>query len=90
MNCIGIWPCTVCIFRYPVQVELTSDDAHSIAEHKKALHEEMRKAKPRGPVVLPLMRNTFTEWHMYIQNEASTVIEILEKYPALVRPAVVG
>ena len=77
-------------YRYPVRVQDSiSEDPRSVTEHNKALHEEMKKAKPRDTVMLPLMKNTYRDRRTFIQNDASTVAEILEHYPALVRPAVV-
>ena len=52
---------------------------------KKALQEEMKKAKPRDVLLLQLMKNTFHDRRMFIQNE-----DILEQYPALARPTVVS
>ena len=59
-------------------------------EHNKGLKEEMKKAKPRDNLLLPLMKKTFCSRRIYIQSEASTVAEILEQYPAMVRPAIVS
>ena len=58
------------------------DDPRSIREHTKAMHEEMKKSKPRDSLLLPLMKITFQDRCMFIQNDASTVAEILEHYPA--------
>ena len=72
-----------CIFtrRYPVRVmESTSNDACSIQEHNKALQEELRKAKPRDPVILPLMKSTFSEWRIYMHNDVTMVKETLNVY----------
>lgn len=71
-------------------MESTSDDVRSIQEHNKALHEELSKAKPRDPVILPLMKSTFSERRIYRQNDAISVKETLDVYPALRRPAVVS
>ena len=78
-------------FRYPVRVyESECDDQVSIAEHNKALSEEMKKAKPRDSLLFPLMKKTFNSKRLFIQNDASTVAEILDQYPSLVRPAAVS
>ena len=77
-------------YRYPVRVQDSiSEDPCSVTEHNKALHEEMKKAKPRDTVMLPLMKNTYRDSRTFIQNDASTVAKILEHYPALARPEVV-
>lgn len=76
--------------RYPVRVqEEVSEDPQTTAEHNRALQQEMQKAKPRDSVLLPLMKNTFNERRIYIQNDATTVKETLEIYSALARPALV-
>lgn len=77
--------------RYPVRVhEEVQDDPRTTAEHNRALQQEMQKAKPRDSVLLPLMKNTFNERRIYIQNDATTVKETLEIYSALARPAIVS
>lgn len=75
--------------RYPVRVQEVSEDSRTIAEHNKALQHEMQKGKPRDSVLLPLMKSTFNERRIYMQNDANTVKETLEIYSALARPAVV-
>ena len=42
--------------RYPVMQQASLEDTESIAQHKKAMSEEMAKAKPRESIVLPLMK----------------------------------
>ena len=59
-------------------------------EHNKARHEEMKKPKPRDSLLLPLMKKTFQDRCIFIQNDASAVSDILEHYPALGRPVVVS
>ena len=49
----------------------------SVAEHAKALNEEMKKPKPRDSVLLPLMKHTFHDRRIFVQNDASSVTEIL-------------
>lgn len=74
--------------RYPVRVQdAVPEVPRSIAE---AMVEEMKKAKPRDVVLLPLMKSTFQERRIFIQNEAGTVSEIIQAYPTLSRPAVVS
>ena len=78
--------------RYPVTSfkSTLSDDAASIQSHLKTINEELKKTKPRDQLLLPLMKSTFTIRRDYVQNEANSVKDILEKYPALNRPAVVN
>ena len=70
--------------------ESMPEDPSSVAEHKKALQEEMKKAKPRDALLLPLMKSTFHDRRLFIQNDASAVADILEDYPALARSTVVS
>ena len=71
-------------------LESVSEDPRSVEEHTKALVEEMKKSKPRDAVLLPLMKSTFQDRRIFIQNDAKAVIEILDVYPPLSRPAVVS
>ena len=78
-------------YRYPVRVqEVDTDDPRSISEHYKAVEEEMKKQKPRDALILPLMKSTFHDRRLFIQNDATSVNEILQIHPALVRPATVS
>jgi hypothetical protein len=65
------------------------EDSASISSHLKAIDEEMKKAKPRDQLLLPLMKSTFTVRRDFVQNQANNVKEILEKYTALNHPAVI-
>ena len=65
------------------------EDSHSVAQHAKALNEEMKKPKPRDSVLLPLMKHTFHDRRIFVQNDAASVTEIVDSCPALARPAVV-
>ena len=80
------------IRRYPVQsnASLPDEDPQSIESHKKAIEDELAKAKPRDTVLLPLLKLTYSERRMYIQEVAASVSDILESYKALSRPAVVS
>ena len=83
--------CKPSLCRYPVRVQETAtEDPRCITEHNKAILEEMKKQKPRDTVLLPLMKNTFQDRRMFIQNDATSVAEILQIYPALMRQAVVS
>ena len=65
------------------------EDTESIAQHKKAMSEEMAKVKPRESIVLPLMKMSYQNRWDFICNEAKSVQEILGEYPALRRLAIV-
>ena len=76
--------------RYPVWVEDSEpDDPTSVAEHNKALQEDMKKSKPRDTLLLPLMKSTYHDQRVFIPNDAGTEADILDHYPALACPAVV-
>ena len=69
--------------RYPA---LNVNDDISPEEEKEtfdALSEEMRSAKPRREVFLPLMRKTFVMRRHYILHNAASVRHIIRDYPAL-------
>ena len=71
------------LWRYPAQIlEAVPDDNLSVEQHKKAIGEEMKKPKPRDSVLLPLMKSTYHERRMFIQAEAVSVNQIIQKYPA--------
>ena len=79
--------------RYPVNAGGSArvpEDADSVEEHKKAVATELKKAKPRDSVLLPLMKSTYSERRMFALNEAASVAVILKTYPALSRPAIVS
>ena len=77
--------------RYPIARELQGsvEDAESLEEHKKALAKELGKKKPRDGMLLTLMKATYSDRRIYILNVAGSVMDLLDKYPALSRPAVV-
>ncbi len=76
--------------RYPVGIEVSTEDHESLEVHKKALSDELAKAKPRDSVLLPLFKAIYYERRMFIQSEATSVKQIIEKYPALTRRAIVS
>lgn len=79
--------------RHPVKAggrSLDIIDNETLDQHRKAIEAEMKKAKPRDSVLLPLMKLTFPHRRMYVQNTAITMNDILEKYSVLARPAVVS
>ena len=79
--------------RYPVSSNDTLDmteDADTLEQHRKAIANELAKAKPRDAVLLPLLKSTYGERRIFVLNEATSVKSILDKYPALCHPAVVS
>ena len=60
---------------------MCTEDQRSINEHNKAILEEMKKLKPKDTLLLPLMKNH--DRRVFIQNDATSVAEILQVYPAL-------
>lgn len=76
--------------RYPITSTSTLVDAASTERHKKAIDDEMDKAKPRDTVLLPLMKMIYGDRRMFVMNDATSVAEILSCYPALKRPPVVS
>ena len=76
--------------RYPIGVTWPQEDGVSFDQHMRAIAAEMNKAKPRDTVILPLMKSTYRNRRMFIENDAKNVQEILNKCcSALKRPAVV-
>lgn len=77
--------------RYPMGNDVPpAESDETIQQHKKAISKELDKAKPRDSVLLPLMRSTYGPRRLFILNEATSVGEILDVYPALSRQAVVS
>ena len=78
--------------RYPIHCNsaIPTEDLSSLALHNKAIDDELTKAKLRDTVLLPLLKLTYSERRMYIQEVATSVKDILKKYNALSRPAVVS
>lgn len=80
--------------RYPVNVASNLGDipadSHSIEQHKKAIQNELTKAKPRDIVLRPLMKSTYEERRMNILSVTMSVNDFLSDYPALKRPAMVN
>lgn len=77
--------------RYPVNnlVEVEEGNTQTLEKHRSAIVAELGKSKPRDSVLLPLLRSTYGERRMFVLNEATSVQAILEKHPALRRPAAV-
>ena len=76
--------------RYPVSSStLNIDDPASIQLHLKGIKDELKRAKPRETVLLPLFRSTFGE-RLFVLNDATSIKHIKECYPALTIHAVVS
>ena len=79
------------LMRYPIKSQQgVLDDPQSVQGHLKALETELKKAKPRESIVLPLMKSTFSSRREWILDTEETIDSALKKYPALSRPAVVS
>lgn len=78
--------------RYPVKTYQTDEleDKETIDQHFAAIAEEMKKARPRERVLLPLMKTTFPSRWLFVTKDASSVKQILDKYPCLKLPAIVS
>ena len=79
--------------RYPISVDGHSDsneNAESCEQHNRAIAAELAKAKPWDSVLLPLVKSTYSERRMFVLNDAVSVKDILEKYQAMSRPAIVS
>lgn len=76
--------------RYPSTLGQELIDQETLQQHLKAICSEMEKSKPRERVLLPLMKSTFTSRCLFVRNDASNVVEILEQYPSLKLPLIVS
>ena len=50
----------------------------------------MKKAKPRESLILPLMKKTFCDRWEFVQHDAISVKDVIEKFPAMKFSAVVS
>ena len=78
--------------RYPMASNCfqdTAENAETLGEHNKAIAKELAKKKSRDSILLPLMKSTYGDRRIYILNMSCSVSELLQKYPALLHPAVV-
>ena len=77
--------------RYPVGSSTSPDieNPETVAEHQKAMNNELEKTRPRDSILLPLMKSTFGARRMFVLSDAISVAAILKEYRALSRPAVV-
>ena len=55
-----------------------SDDPQSIESHMKGLENELKKAKPRDHLLLPLMKSMFSVRRDWIVDGAESVASILK------------
>lgn len=79
------------IHRYPVLQGQQVDDEDATIRHLHEAQKEMQRAKPRDDILLELMKSTFQHRRDRIASGASqSVQDILERFPALKRPAVVS
>ena len=76
--------------RYPVNDNVDIEDPETTSEHKRAIGNELAKAKPRDSVLLPLMKSTYGERRMFILSDEISVQDILNEYPALSRSSIVS
>ena len=76
--------------RYPILDPLIVDNEESMAAHEAAIEAELTKKKPKDTTLIHLMKSTYFSRRPYILEEAISVSQILEKYPALNRPAIVS
>ena len=76
--------------RYPPLALSDVSDEATNSRNKEALDKELSKKKPIKFTILELMELTYGCRRDYVVNEARSVHEILEKYPALSRPDIVS
>ena len=74
--------------RYP-PLNITAIDEGTSDRHMRALDLELQKKEPRMNVLLELMELTFNHRREFVLNEASSVDEIIAKYPALQKADIV-
>lgn len=78
--------------RYPIKFDNSDliEDPASVCQHIAAIGEEMKKAKPRESLILPLMKKTFRDRWEFVQHDALSVKDVMEKFPAFKFPAAVS
>ena len=69
--------------RYPTLSPELEGDPSAHESNQEALAKEMKSAKPRSEVYIPLMKATFMARRQFILTEAKSVVQILGTYPAL-------
>ena len=77
--------------RYPPVNEAEMLDEDVYQKHLKTLNNELEKSKPKKDVLIDLMAVTYSNRRTYILEQAESVQEIIEKFPAfLVYPEIVS
>ena len=71
-------------------IDMVAEDCDSLEVHMKAISDELAKSKPRDSVLLPLFKSTYHERRLFIQKEATSVKQTIEKYPGLNCRAIVS
>ena len=71
--------------RYPPVNEAEMLDEDVYQRHLKALNNELEKSKPRKDVLVDLMTVTYSNRRTYILEQAESVQEIIEKFPAFLK-----
>ena len=66
------------------------EDPSSVQVHLKGIEEELKRSKPRESVLLPLFRSTYGERRLFVLNDAKSMKEIKECYPAITIPALMS
>lgn len=64
--------------RHPVSDStFGSENAETLQQHNNAIDKELKKAKPRDNILLPLLKSTYYgEQRMFVLNEAVSVYDI--------------
>ncbi|KAG0438615.1 hypothetical protein HPB47_016939, partial [Ixodes persulcatus] len=68
---------------YPLDVEDTFEDEHSLCGHREWLRREMKKPIPDMEKVRDVMERTFKSRRKYVCNDGPSVSALMEMYPAL-------
>ncbi len=80
--------------RYPISsdFDVPPVESQETMQHiiMKAISKELEEKKPRDSVLLPLMLSTYAPRRLFIMNDATSVGDTLNTYPALSRQAVVS
>ena len=62
---------------------LNIEDHASIQVHLKGIEEELKRADSQDTVLLPFFRSTFGERRLFVLNDATSMKEIQDCYPAI-------
>ena len=75
----------------PLPQQEMTENAETLQEHMRSLALEMDRSKPQDSILLPLMKSTYADRRAYVLNNGQiSVSEIINKYPALRRLAIVS